>query len=62
MTARERLIAPVGFCLAAVLFMFAAIVPTFDGRPLNAAFVPLAIVFGIFGVVAWRKAKRPPPV
>ena len=54
----ERNIAPVGFFLAGVLFVVAAVIPTFRGQQLNAAFLPLGIVFAIFGLVAWRKAQR----
>ena len=55
----ERKIAPVGFFLAGVLFVVAAVIPTFRGQPLNAAFLPLGIVFAILGLVMWRKAQRP---
>ena len=55
----ERKIAPLGFLLAGVLFLAAAVIPTFRGQPLNAAFLPLGIVFGILGLVTWRKARNP---
>jgi hypothetical protein len=60
----ERNIAPLGFFLAGVLFVVAAVIPTFRGQQLNAAFLPLGIVFAILGFVAWRKAQRAglPPV
>jgi hypothetical protein len=57
----ERNIAPVGLFLAGVLFVVAAVIPTFRGQQLNAAFLPLGIVFAIVGLVAWRKAQRPVP-
>ncbi len=60
----ERKIAPAGFFLAGVLFMVAALAPTFRGQPLNAAFLPIGVVFAVLGVVTWRKVQRagsPPP-
>jgi hypothetical protein len=54
----ERRIAPLGFFLAGVLFIVAAVIPTFRDQPLNAAFIPLGIVFGILGMVTWRKVQR----
>ena len=53
----ERRIAPLGFFLAGVLFVVAAVIPTFRGEPFNAAFLPLGIVFGVLGGVMWRKAQ-----
>lgn len=57
----ERKIAPLGFFLAGVLFVVAAILPTLKGRPLNAAFLPIGIVFAILGGIAWSKSKGPEP-
>lgn len=57
----ERKIAPLGFLLAAVLFMIAAILPTFSDKPMNSAFLPIGIVFGILGAAAWRKSNQPLP-
>jgi hypothetical protein len=54
----ERKIAPAGFLLAGALFVVAAVIPTFRGLPLNAAFLPLGLVFAVLGVVLWRKAQR----
>ena len=54
----ERNIAPIGFFLAGVLFVVAAVIPTFRGQQLNAAFLPLGIVFAALGFVALRKAQR----
>lgn len=55
----ERRIAPLGFFLAGVLFVVAAVIPTFRGQPLNATFLPLGIVFAVLGLAAWRKVQRP---
>jgi hypothetical protein len=57
MTPRERLIAPAGFIAAGVLFVIAAVVPLAKGRPLNATFIPLGVVFFILGAAMWRKVK-----
>lgn len=59
----ERRIAPVGFFVAGVVFVIAAIVPVFRGEPMNAAFLPLGVVFAILGGVTWRRAQstNPPP-
>lgn len=54
----ESRIAPAGFLLAGVLFVVAAVLPMFRGQQLNAAFLPLGIVFAILGFVMWRKAER----
>jgi hypothetical protein len=54
----ERKIAPAGFCLAGVLFVVAAFVPTFRGEPFNVVFLPVGIVFGILGIVTWRRVQR----
>jgi hypothetical protein len=43
--------------LAGVLFVVAAVLPTFRGQPLNAVFLPLAVVFAVLGGIAWRKAQ-----
>lgn len=53
----ERMIAPLGLFLAGVLFVVAALMPTFRGEPLNAAFLPLGILFAIVGAVMWRKVQ-----
>ncbi len=54
----KRNVASVGFIflLAAALFVLAAVVPTFGGRPLNAAFLGIAVVFFVLGVVTKRKS------
>lgn len=60
----ERKMAPAGFFLAGLLFVVAALTPTFRGQPLNAAFLTLGIAFAILGMVMWRKvqsADAPPP-
>ena len=58
----ERKIAPLGFLLAGVLFLVAAVVPTFRGQPLNATFLPLGVVFIVLGFIMWRKMQNPPKV
>lgn len=57
MTPRERLIAPFGFIAAGLLFWVAALVPLAKGRPLNAAFIPVGVVFFILGAALWKKVK-----
>ena len=57
----ERKIAPAGFFLAGVLFVVAALIPTFRGQPMNAAFLAIGIVFAILGMVTWRKVAGSPP-
>jgi len=57
MTRRERLIAPAGFIAAGVLFVIAAVVPLAKGRPLNAVFIPVGVVFFILGAALWRKVR-----
>jgi hypothetical protein len=57
----ERKIAPLGFLLAAVLFVIAALLPVARGRPLNAAFFGVAVIFGVLGGVAWRRSGSEPP-
>lgn len=52
----ERKIAPLGFILAGLLFLVAAIIPTIREQPLNAAFLGVGTLFSILGVVAWRKS------
>jgi len=60
MTRFERMIAPVGFVLAAVLFFIAAARPAFRGGSLNAAFLGVGVVFLALGVAMWRKTSRQP--
>lgn len=57
MTPRERLIAPGGFIAAGVLFVIAAFLPLAKGRPLNATFIPIGVVFFILGAALWKKVK-----
>ena len=57
MTPRERFIAPGGFIAAGVLFVIAAFVPLAKGRPINATFIPLGVVFFILGAALWRKVN-----
>lgn len=57
----ERKIAPLGFLLAAVLFLVAAFLPLARAQPPNVAFLPVAILFGILGGVMWRKSSSGPP-
>lgn len=61
MKAWEHKIAPAGFLLAGVLFLFAAVKPTFVDQPLNAAFFILGIAFLIFGFVFWRRISGTQP-
>jgi hypothetical protein len=60
MTRFERMIAPGGFGLAAMLFFFAAVSPAFSGGSLNAAFLGAGVVFLAVGVAMWRKARGKP--
>lgn len=57
----ERKIAPLGFLLAAVLFVVAALLPLVKQQRANATFLGVAIVFGILGGVAWRRSGSGPP-
>ena len=57
----ERKIAPLGFLLAAVLFVIAALLPLARRQPLNAAFLGVAVLFGVLGGVAWRRSGGGPP-
>ncbi|MBM5812123.1 MAG: hypothetical protein FJ191_09185 [Gammaproteobacteria bacterium] len=57
----ERKVAPLGFLLAAVLFVVAALLPLASRRPVHATFLAVAILFGIIGAVAWRKSGSQPP-
>lgn len=56
MTARERLIAPLGFALAGIVFLVAALIPLAKGQPLNATFLPLGLLSLILGLATWRRA------
>jgi hypothetical protein len=58
MTSREKLIAPIGFMLAGVLFLFAAAGPALRGGKMNVAFLPLGIVFLVLGFAALNRARR----
>lgn len=57
MTPRERLIAPLGFIAAGVLFLVAAVVPLAKGRPVNAAFIPVGVIFFVLGAALLKKVK-----
>lgn len=57
----ERKIAPVGFFVAGVMFVIAALVPAFRGESMNVAFLPLGAVFAILGGITWRRAQGPIP-
>lgn len=59
MTPRERLIAPLGFALAGIMFLIAALIPLAKDRPINATFIPLGVVFLILGLGVWRRARLP---
>lgn len=58
MTSREKLIAPLGFLLAGVLFLVAAIVPALRGGKMNVAFLPIGVVFLILGFAILNRARR----
>jgi hypothetical protein len=58
MTSREKLIAPIGFMLAGVLFLVAAAAPALRGGKMNVAFLPLGIVFLVLGFAALNRARR----
>ncbi len=57
----ERRIAPLGFLLAAFLFVVAAFLPLTRRQPLNAAFLGVAVMVGVLGGVAWQKSGSGPP-
>jgi hypothetical protein len=57
----ERKIAPLGFLLAAVLFVGAALLPLVKQQRVNAVFLGVAVLFGLIGGVAWRKSGSGPP-
>ena len=58
MTKLERMIAPIGFVLAAIFFFIAAVRPAFRGGSLNAAFLGVGAVFLALGLAMWRKTNR----
>jgi hypothetical protein len=60
MTKSERMIAPLGFGLAAVFFFIAAIKPAFQGGSLNAAFLAVGVIFLVLGIGTWRRTSRGP--
>lgn len=57
----ERKIAPVGFLLAGVLFVIAAVIPLLKGKSLNAAFIGVGAMFVVLGAVALNKSNGPNP-
>lgn len=57
----ERKVAPLGFLLAAALFIVAALLPLARQQAVNVAFLAVAILFGIIGGVAWRKSGSGQP-
>lgn len=60
---REK-IADWGMLLAGVLFLAASLLPIFDDRPMNAAFLAIGVVFLILGAARARKRAQggdPPP-
>ena len=51
----ERRLIVGGLIGAGLLFLFAALKPSFAGQPLNATFFILGVVLLIVGLATWRK-------
>ena len=53
----ERRLDPIGFAVASVLFLVAAVEPCMKGQPLNAALLGVGVVFLILGVAIALKSR-----
>lgn len=49
-------IVPYSFALGAVLFLFAALIPFVDGKPLNVIFLGVGVLSLVLAIATWRKA------
>lgn len=58
----EQKIVPMGFGLAGVLFIIAAVISAFKGKGFNAAFFSLGTLFLILGVATARKSGGGGPI
>jgi len=54
----NRITELVSFALAALFFLYAGISPAFEGRPLNAVLLGLAVLSVILFIAILKKANR----
>jgi hypothetical protein len=54
----DNIIEVVSFALATLLFLYAGVAPTLEGRPLNVAFLGLAAFSILLVIVFWKRGNR----